>query len=106
MIFHSIAFPFNDDSLGMVEESIKKGGGEHAVVIEDFRPVFVSPVGGDDNRPPFVALAEHLKKKVAAELVNGQISQFIKLCGAPHKLTYVECSFMLRTIYETKQTEG
>ena len=66
---------------GMVEESIKKGGGQHAVVIEDFRPVFVSSVGGDDHRPPFVTLTENMEKKVAAELVNGQISQFVNLCA-------------------------
>ena len=50
MFLHSIAFPFDDDGLSMVEETIKNGGGKRAVVIEDFRPVFVSPVGREDNR--------------------------------------------------------
>ena len=49
MIFHAVAFSFNDHCFGVMEEPIQDGRGEHAVVIEDFRPLIESSVGCDDD---------------------------------------------------------
>jgi hypothetical protein len=41
-------------------------------------------------------VADDLKEQISAGFIDGQITQFVALCGAPHNATYVECSFMLR----------
>ena len=71
MIFHAVAFSFNDHCFGVMEEPIQDGRGEHAVVIEDFRPLIESSVGCDDDRAPFVALTDDLEEEVSVELVDG-----------------------------------
>jgi hypothetical protein len=40
LVFHAIAFAFDDDGLGMTKDAIEQRGGQRAVVVEDFRPVF------------------------------------------------------------------
>lgn len=47
-ILHTEAFPLNNDGMVMVQESIKEGGGEDGVIIEDGRPILEGFVGGDD----------------------------------------------------------
>ena len=76
-VFHAVAFAFDDDGFGVVEDAVEEGGGEGGVVVEDGGPVFEGLVGGQDDRAAFVALADDLEEQVGAALVDGQIAQFV-----------------------------
>jgi hypothetical protein len=78
LIFHSIAFPLDENGLGMVEEPVEDCGSEDAVVVEDLRPVFERAVGGDDDGSPLIALGDDLKEEIGAVFVDGQISELIE----------------------------
>ena len=43
--FMRIAFAFDEDGFGVVQEAVEDGGGEGAVVVEDFGPVFEARFG-------------------------------------------------------------
>ena len=47
LIFGAEAAAFEGDGFGVVEQAIEQRGGEHAVAVEDARPMFVDAVGGD-----------------------------------------------------------
>ena len=55
----------------MMEESVKDGGGDGAVVVEDGGPLFEGFVGGEDDGTAFVALADDLEEEVGPMLVDG-----------------------------------
>jgi hypothetical protein len=61
----------------MVQKPIQNRGGYRSVVMKYFRPVFEWFIAGDDYRTAFIALADYLKKQVASELVDRQISNFV-----------------------------
>ncbi len=77
-VFHSIAFSLDKDRLGMMEQAVQDGGGEDAVVVEDFRPLFEGPVGGDNHGPSLVAVADDLKEQVGSRFIDGQVSQLVE----------------------------
>ena len=77
MIFHSIAWAFDDDGLCMMQEPVKDGGGKGAVVVEDAGPFFIGPVGGDNGSGLFITQAECLEKDVGALFIHGQIAKLI-----------------------------
>src|SRR5665648_730374 len=76
-VLHAVAPALDDDGFGVVEESVEDGRGEGAVVVEDGRPVFEGLIGGQDDGPAFVALADDLEEQVGAAFVDGQIPQFV-----------------------------
>ena len=80
LVFHAIAAALDQDRLGMVEEAIQHGRGNRAVVGKDRRPLFEGFVGRQNDRAPFVTLADHLEKQIGAALVDGQVSDLIELC--------------------------
>jgi hypothetical protein len=45
LVFHAIAFAFDDDSLGVVKDAIEQCGGERGVVVKDLSPVFEGTIG-------------------------------------------------------------
>ena len=63
----------------MVEQPVEDGGSQGGVVVEDFRPFSIDSIG-DDGRAALVSLADDLEQQVGAGLVDGQISEFVKLC--------------------------
>jgi hypothetical protein len=73
-ILHAIAFAFNDDGFGVVQDAIEDGGGEGGVVIEDGGPVLEDLVGGQDDGSALIALADDLEEQVGAAFVDGQIA--------------------------------
>ena len=83
----SSAGPGDDDDFGAMQKPVEQCGGQHAVVVEGFGPLFKLAVGGEDGRAAFVALGYDLEKTVGSLLIYGQIAQFVDLCGAPHKST-------------------
>ena len=58
----------------MMQQSIKNGGGESAVIIKDSGPVFVGLVRCDDHRPAFVPFADDLEQEIGPLFVKGQIN--------------------------------
>ena len=72
--FHAVAFAFDDHRFCMVKEAVEECGGEGAIVVEDFSPVFEHAVGGDDEGALFVAGADDLEQQIGAGFVNGQIA--------------------------------
>ena len=61
----------------MMQQPVQECGGEGAVVVEDFRPVFVGTVRGDDDGAALVACADDLEEKIGAVFVDGKVAQFI-----------------------------
>ena len=78
LVFHAEALAFDDDSIGMMQQPIEHRGGQGAVMVEDRRPLLEGAVGGQDQRPLFIAQADHLEKQIGACLVNRQIAEFIE----------------------------
>jgi hypothetical protein len=58
----------------MVQEPVQNRRSQGAVVIEDFGPVFIGLVGGQDDRTMLIALADDLEEQVSACFIDG-------LCG-------------------------
>ena len=77
LVLHAITLPLNDDGFSMMQEPVEHGAGQRAVVVEDFGPVFIGLVGGQQDRALLVALADDLEEQVGADLVDGQVAQFI-----------------------------
>ena len=77
----------------MVDDAIDecRGAGR---VREDGRPFLEREVRGEDDAFSLVATADDLEEKVGIAIVEGQIPDLVNLCGAPHKLTHVECLLM------------
>ena len=62
----------------MMEEAVEDGGCECGVVVEDFGPVFVGAIGGDDQSALFVSLADDLEQQVGSGFVDGQKAEFVQ----------------------------
>ncbi len=56
--------------LGVVEHAVQDGAGDAGIVVEDFRPVFISLVRCDDERTTLVALADQLEEQVGAGFIE------------------------------------
>ena len=49
LLFGSVAASFYDDGFDMVQDPVQQRCGECGVLVEDFRPLFVGTVGGQDG---------------------------------------------------------
>ena len=78
LVFHPEALAFDDDRVGMMQQPIEDCRGQGAVMVEDRGPLLKSTVGGNDERPLFIAQADHLEEQIGACLVNRQIAEFIE----------------------------
>ena len=92
--FHTVTVSFDFHDLRVVYQAVRNRGSYHSVVIEDFRPVYERHVRGQRDRPAFIAGGDHLIQEVGAVFVDGQITEFIDLCGASHKSINVNQSIM------------
>ena len=77
LVFHAITFAVNDHGFSVMQKPVQHGAGQRAVVVEDFGPVFIGLVGGQQDGALLIALADDLKEQVGADLVDGQIAYFI-----------------------------
>ena len=77
LILHAVAFPLDDHGFSVVQEPVQHGAGEGAVVVEDFGPVFIGLVGGQQDGALLVTLADDLEEQIRAGFVDGQIAQFV-----------------------------
>jgi hypothetical protein len=74
LILHAVTFPVDYHGFSMVQEPVQNGAGQGAVVVEDFGPVFIRLVGGQQDGALLVTLADDLEKQVRAGFVDGQVS--------------------------------
>ena len=77
LILHPVTPAFDYYRFGVVQEPVQHGAGQGAVVVEDFRPVFIGLVGRDDGRSGLIPLAEDLEEQISADFIDWQISKFI-----------------------------
>ena len=84
---------FNGSDIGVMGEAVKQGG-DGGGVGEDGVPVFEGAVGGQQQGAALVAAVDDFIKQIGGIGIIGEITDFINLCGAPHKLIYVESSVM------------
>jgi hypothetical protein len=55
-------FPLNDYGFDVVQEPVQHGAGQGAVIVEDFGPVFIRLVGGQQDGALLVTLADDLEE--------------------------------------------
>ena len=60
-----------------MQEAVEQRGGERGVVVEDFGPGFERPIGAHQDGAALVALGDDLEQQVGAELVDGEIPDFV-----------------------------
>ena len=78
LVFHAETFAFDDDGLGVMQQPIQDSRSQSTVVIKDFGPFLEGTIGGDHDRPLFVAQRDDLEEEIGTRLVNGQVPQFVE----------------------------
>ena len=78
LIFHPEALAFDDDGIGMMQQPIEDRGGQGAVMVEDRGPLLEGTVGGNNQRPLFIAEADHVEEQIGTDLVYRKIAEFVK----------------------------
>ena len=71
LVFHPVPGTFDHDDFSVMEESVKDGGSQGVVVIEDRSPLLEGLVGGQENGTPFIPAADDLEKEIGPLLING-----------------------------------
>src|SRR3954454_20289148 len=69
----SVALAFEGHDVGVVDEAVDQGGGDHRVA-EDFAPGFEAAVAGDDDRAAFVAAGDEREEQVGGLALEGQVA--------------------------------
>jgi hypothetical protein len=57
LILHAVTFPINNHGFSVVQEPVQHGAGQGAVVVEDFGPMFIRLVGGQQDGALLLTLA-------------------------------------------------
>jgi hypothetical protein len=74
------------DRCRVMEDPVKDGRGDDRIA-ENLVPLAEAAVGGQDERPLFIAPGDELEEKVRPVTVDRDIADLVDLCGAPHKST-------------------
>ncbi len=61
----------------MMEQPIQERRREGTVVVEDFRPMLVGTVAGDDQGATLIAFADDLEEQIGTVLVDGKVAKFV-----------------------------
>ena len=78
LVFHPEALAFDDDGVSMMQQPIQDRRGQGAVMVEDRGPLLEGAVGGQDQRPLFIAQRDDLEEQIGACLVNREIAELVK----------------------------
>ena len=78
LVFHPEALAFDDDGVGMMQQPIENCRGQGAVVVEDRGPLLEGAVRGNDQRPLFIAEADHLEEQIGTHLVDREIAELVQ----------------------------
>jgi len=76
-----------------VQEPVEQGGGDGGVA-EDLAPRSDASVAGQDDGGFEVALGDDLEQGGGGLGGQGQVAQFVDLCGSPHRSTYADPATM------------
>jgi hypothetical protein len=60
-----------------MEHAIENGGGDGEIPIKDIGPLCEGFIGCDDGGTALIPMAEDLEEQVGAELIDGQVPEFI-----------------------------
>jgi len=95
----------------MVGEPVEERGG-HLGVAEDGRPLTERQVGCDDDRGPFIELADQVKQELATGLVEREIAKLVEdqeveagdqVCGPPLSFSLGFCIELVDQIYDVEE---
>ena len=86
-----VAVEGEDD--GAVQEPVQEGGGDGGVA-EDLAPGSDASVAGQDDGGFEVALGDDLEQGGGGFGGQGEVAEFIDLCGHPHRSIYADPATM------------
>src|SRR3989304_4660916 len=69
-LLEAVGVPLELEDVAAMSEAIQEGSGQ-AGIAEDLRPTGEVQVGGDQHRPPLVALGEDAEQQLSAGLGEG-----------------------------------
>ena len=92
-VFEPVGVAFEGDDLGVVDEPVDHGGGDH-VVAEGLAPPAERLVAGHDEAGPLVPGGDELEEQVGGLGLEGDVADFIDLCGRPHRSIYADTATM------------
>jgi hypothetical protein len=72
----AVAFAFEGDHGGVVDEPVDQGGRDHGVA-EDFAPLLEAAVAGDDDRAAFVAAGDQGEEQVGGLALQGEVADLV-----------------------------
>src|SRR4051794_23286959 len=72
----SVALAFEGHDVGVVDEAVDEGGGDHRVA-EDFAPGFEAAVAGDDDRAAFVAPGDEGEEQVRGLALEWEVADLV-----------------------------
>ena len=62
----------------MMQETVKDGGREGIVVVEDFAPFFEDAIRSDDGGAALIALTDDLEQEISTDFIDGEVAELIK----------------------------
>src|SRR5271170_7192197 len=74
LILHAVTLALDNHRFGVVQEPVQHGAGQGAVVVEDFGPMFIGLIRGQQDGALLVTLADDLEEQVRAGFVDGQVA--------------------------------
>ena len=72
----AVALALERDHVGVVDEAVDEGGGDHGVA-EDLAPGFEAAVAGDDDRAAFVAAGDQGEEQVGGLAFERQVADLV-----------------------------
>jgi len=78
LILHPVTGAFDDDGLGVVEQTVQNSRSDGAVVVENGGPLLEGLVGGENDGAALVALADNLEEQIGTVLVDREISHLVQ----------------------------
>jgi len=78
LVCHAATLAFDDDGVGRMPQPIQDGRGQGAVRVKEGGPLLQSAVGGKDQRPLFLAQADHLAEPIGTGLVHGESAELVE----------------------------
>src|SRR5215204_4154674 len=72
----AVAFALERDDVGVVDEPVDEGGGDHGVA-EDLAPGLKAAVAGDDDRAAFVAARDQREEQVRRLALEREVADLV-----------------------------
>jgi len=77
LILGAIALTLDQHGLHVMRDPVQQRRSQHRIIVKNTCPMLINPVGGDERGATLIAVTDDLKQTIRAELVDGQIPQFI-----------------------------